>query len=467
MAQLQQKPLEQTMKFVSTRMKKVFSGGELRVRLKNVAMPIFLETLLVMMLGATDTFMLSRYSDNSVAAVGFVNQIVNLAFLVFQVVALGTSVLCAQYLGAKEGKKEVQVVGISIALSTVIGLLVSVALYSGGHAILSIMGLRPDLMADGLPYMKIVGAFAFLQAISMTLSASLRAADKAYYPMVVTLVVNVINLFGNYILIFGAFGMPRLGAEGAAISTSFSRGVAVVLLFLFLKKKHIPRFPLQWFLPFPKKELGNLLKIGLPSAGEQISYSLSQVVITYFINMLGNEALTARAYCMNLVMFSYLLSLAIGQGGAIVIGHLVGERHSNAAFVFGKYGIKLSIFCTFVISILLALSGEFIFPFLTHNKEIIAMGIVILWIDVLLENGRAINIFFVNSLRSAGDIYFCTIVGLIVMWSVSVGLSYYFGLSLGWGLAGMWFAFLLDENIRGLIFIKRWWGKKWMSKAFV
>ena len=95
------------------------------------------------------------------------------------------------------------------------------------------------------------------------------------------------------------------------------------------------------------------------------------------------------------------------------------------------------------------------------------MGIVILWIDVLLENGRAINIFFVNSLRSAGDIYFCTIVGIIVMWSVSVGLSYYFGLSLGWGLAGMWFAFLLDENIRGIIFVKRWWGKKWMSKAFV
>ncbi len=455
------------MNAVSSRMKKAFANGELRIRLKNVAMPIFVETLLMMMLGAMDTFMLSRYSDNSVAAVGFVNQIVNLAFLVFQVVALGTSVLCAQYLGAKEGKKEVQVVGISLALNTLIGVLVSASLYFGGRSALELMGLRSDLMLDALPYMKIVGAFAFLQAISMTLSAALRAADKAYYPMIVTLVVNVINFFGNYMLIFGEFGMPRLGAEGAAISTSISRGVAVLLLFYFLKKKHIPRFPVQWFIPFPKNELKNLLKIGLPSAGEQISYSLSQVVITYFINMLGNEALTARAYCMNLVMFSYLLALAIGQGAAIVVGHLVGERHTNAAFVFGKYGIKLSIFCTIVISTIIALSGEFVFPLLTQNEVIIKMGIVILWIDVILENGRAINIFFVNSLRSTGDIYFCTIVGIIVMWTVSVGLSYIFGISLGWGLAGMWFAFLLDENIRGAIFVKRWWSKKWLSKGFV
>lgn len=439
----------------------------LRKRLQNLALPIFVEILLVMMLGAIDTFMLSRYSDNSVAAVGMVNQLVNLAFLVFQVVALGTTVLCSQYLGAKNDKKVVQVVGISLILNVVIGIIVSVCLFFFAKNILLLMGLREELMPDGMVYMKVVGAFAFFQAISMTLSAALRSANKAYYPMMVTLIVNVINFIGNYALIFGELGMPQLGVEGAAISTSVSRFIAVLLLFYFLFKKHIPTFPLSWFYPFPTSEVKKLIQIGVPSAGEQISYSLSQVVITYFINYISTEALTARTYCINLIMFTFLITLAIAQAGAIAIGHLIGEKRIKAAFVLGKYGIKLSVIFSLVFSTILAFSGNSLLSLLTENQEIIKMGVLVLWIDILLENGRALNLFTVNALRATGDIYFPVMIGVIVMWSVSVGYSYLFGINFGWGLAGMWVAFVLDENIRGAIFLHRWYGKKWSKKSFI
>ena len=95
------------------------------------------------------------------------------------------------------------------------------------------------------------------------------------------------------------------------------------------------------------------------------------------------------------------------------------------------------------------------------------MGVIILWIDVVLEFGRSVNIFAVNALRSAGDIYFPVLLGIVVMWSVSVGGSYLFGISMGWGLVGMWFAFLLDENIRAAIFIHRWFSLKWTTKGLV
>ena len=123
------------------------------------------------------------------------------------------------------------------------------------------------------------------------------------YPMMVTVVVNILNIIGNYVLIFGKFGAPALGVEGAAISTSIARGVSMLILFIILFKKHIPSFPMKLFRPFPWIELKNLLKIGLPSAGEEISYSSTQVVITYFINMLGNEALATRTYCWNMLFF--------------------------------------------------------------------------------------------------------------------------------------------------------------------
>ena len=234
--------------------------GKLSRQLTALAGPIFVETLLVMMLGAVDTFMLSRYSDNSVAAVGVVNQLMNLVFLLFEVISLGTSILCSQYIGAGQRDKVIQVVGISLLFNSIFGLLVSVALLFLAEDLLLLMGLRPDLMADGLPYMRIVGGFAFLQAISLSLSASLRSADKAKYPMYVSMVVNVLNIVGNYTLIFGKFGMPALGVEGAAISTSLCRLVSVIILFVVLFKKHIPAFPKELFTPFPWVEMKNLLK---------------------------------------------------------------------------------------------------------------------------------------------------------------------------------------------------------------
>ncbi|MBQ4621233.1 MAG: MATE family efflux transporter [Bacteroidaceae bacterium] len=441
--------------------------GNLSRQLTALAGPIFVETLLVMMLGAVDTFMLSRYSDNSVAAVGVVNQLMNLVFLLFEVISLGTSILCSQYIGAGQRDKVIQVVGTSLLFNFLFGILVSIALLFLAEDLLMLMGLRPDLMADGLPYMQIVGGFAFLQALSLSLSASLRSADKAKYPMYVAMVVNVLNIIGNYALIFGKFGMPALGVEGAAISTSFCRFVSVIILFVILFKKHIPSFPKELFTPFPWVELKNLLKIGIPSAGEHMSYSLSQIVITYFINIISNQALATRSYVTNIVMFTFIFALSIAQGGAILIGHLVGMKKIQAAYTIGKRIMRMGAAMSVSLALLTALFGKQILSLLTSDPWIIATGASILWIEVFLEHGRALNFFGVNALRSTGDIYFPVNVGIIVMWTVQVIGSYVLGISMGWGLVAMWAVFALDENIRGLIFVHRWKSFKWVGKGFL
>lgn len=448
-------------------MEQVIRQINIRKGLTKLVVPIFIETLLIMTLGAMDTLMLSRYSDDSVAAVGVVNQIIMFAFLVFEVINIGTSVLCSQYLGAKLYRNMVQVVGVSLLLNLVVGGVVSAVLYFGAETLLGWMGLRPELLKYGIGYMQIVGAFAFFQAISLTISASLRSADKAIYPMLVTVLVNVMNIVGNYILIFGKFGMPALGAEGAAISTSVARGVSMVVLFVILFRKHIPRFPLAYFRPFPFVELKKLLQVGLPSAGENMSYSFSQVVITYLINILGNNALAARTYTVNIIMFVYLFAIAMAQGGAISIGHLVGQRKIRAAYLLGKYVMRLSILVSLSLSCIWAVFGHSIFSMLTQNEEIVKLGVTVLIVDVVVEIGRAVNIYATNALRSAGDVNYPFYVGFAVQWTVSVGCSYLFGIYWGWGLVGMWCAFLLDENIRALLFVRRWNSLKWAKKAFV
>ena len=448
-------------------MGKEATDTSLKRQLKVLTIPVFIEMALVMMLGAVDTVMLSRYSDNSVAAVGLDNQLISLVFLVYQFFSMGAAILCAQYIGAGLKKRLVQVVGMALVVNLIVGFGVSALLFFYAEELLKLMGLRPELMGDGLIYLQVTGALSFFQALSLTFSASLRSADKVVYPMVVTGIVNVINILGNYALIFGHWGFPQLGVEGAAISTATCRAIAMILLCVIHFKVHIPRFPMKYFRPMPWQELKNLLHIGIPAMSENISYCLSQVVITYFINEISNEALAARTYCHNMIMFVYLFCLSITQGGDILVGHLVGQQRHQAAYVLGNYFFRWSMIITLTGSIMLAITGENILSAFTDNEEIIKMGVWVLFVDIFLEVGRTSNIFAGSTLRATGDVVYPFVIGVIFQWSVAVGVSYVIGIPLGFGLVGMWIGFALDENIRGVILMRRWRSGKWRTKGFV
>ncbi len=443
------------------------ANQSLKRQLKVLSVPVFIEIALVMLLGAVDTVMLSRYSDNSVAAVGLDNQLISLVFLVYQFFSMGAAILCAQYIGAGLRKRLVQVVGMALVVNLMLGLTVSALLFLYAEQLLRLMGLRPELMNDGLIYLRLTGALSFFQALSLTFSASLRSADKVVYPMMVTGIVNVLNIIGNYALIFGHWGFPQMGVEGAAISTATCRAVSMVLLAAIHFRVHIPQFPLNYFHPMPWQELRNLMKIGIPAMSENISYSLSQVAITYFINKISNEALATRTYCYNMIMFVYLFCVSITQGGDILVGHLVGQQRHQAAFVLGNYFFRWAMIITLTGSALLAITGRSILSAFTDNQEIISMGIWILVIDWFLEIGRTSNIFAGSTLRATGDTIYPFVIGVIFQWSIAVGLSYVIGIPLGYGLVGMWVGFAIDENIRGIILMRRWRSGKWRTKGFV
>lgn len=441
-------------------------ASPLRRELVQLTIPILVETLLVMTLGAVDTFMLSRHSDISVAAVGLANQVLSFCFLVFEVINLGTSVLCSQYLGARLRDRMETVVGVSLVANFIFGISISVALLCFSGPILMSMGLTGPALAEGAGYMRIVGAGAFLQALAMTLGAALRSNNKAIYPMLVILVVNILNIAGNYAFIFGELGAPKLGVNGAAISTVASRLIAMTILFVIVFRTTVRRFPMHIFRRFPTEEFRNLMKIGLPSAGEALSYSCSQLVIAYFITGLGLEALAARTYCVNIIMYGYLFCIAISHAGAISIGHLVGAGKWVGAYVLGKYLLRVAVGCTLAFSIVIASGGTWIMQSLTSNPQIIALATTILWIDVALEVGRPVNILFVNTLQAAGDVNYPFYVGLIFMWSVAVVGAYFCGVTAGFGIIGMWWMFTLDENLRGIVFLRRWQSRRWMHRGF-
>ena len=444
--------------------RKIFSvKGILRNRLVRLTWPIFIETTLILLLGIGDIFMLGGYSDYAVGAVGTVNQILNMVFLLFAVVTTGTSVLVARYLGERDRRSMKAVVSVSIVFNTIFGIALSVALCVFARPILNAMELRPELIDDAIIYMQIVGGFAFMQSLALTLSAILRSLQRPKFPMVAIVVVNIVNLVFNYVLIYGHFGAPELGAEGAAIATVASRIADVLILLISLFHIVLRDFSRSDVLPFRWDKLREVFDIGLPSAGEMLSYSISQVVVTYFINILSNEALIARMYVTNIVMVTYLFAIAVAQSCSITVGYLVGEHRFRAAHKLMIYCVRITLMVSLAIGLIIAIFGRGILSVFTENKEVLALACVVVWVDIVLEIGRALNLIVIQSLRAAGDYIFPVVFGFFSVWFISVGGSYLLGIVASIGLAGMWFAFAVDENVRGWTMLRRWNRRGWID----
>ncbi|GAA0314509.1 MATE family efflux transporter [Bacillus carboniphilus] len=428
--------------------------------------PIFIEIFLHMLMGNADTLMLSQYSDNSVAAVGVANQIVSLLIVMFGFVATGTAILVAQYLGADRDLDAGGVSVVSLFANLVFGAVLSLAILVFTTPILKMMDLPPELMDEASSYLKIVGGFGFVQALIMTAGAILRSHGFTRDAMYITIGMNILNVIGNYFFIFGPFGFPVLGVDGVAISTTVSRLIGFVVIIIVLVKRAPDALPFRK-LTEPLRHLKDLLKIGIPSAGEHLSYNGSQMLITYFITMLGTEALTTRVYATNIMMFIFLFAVAISQGTQIMIGHMIGAGKINEAYHRCLKSLKIAIVISLGMAVLGYLFSEPLLGIFTDNPTIIAVGSTLIMLTIILEPGRSFNLVVINSLRAAGDVKFPVYMGILSMWGVSVTLAYFLGITLGLGLVGVWIAFCADEWLRGIIMLFRWRSKVWVDKTFV
>lgn len=429
--------------------------------------PIFIEVLLHMLMGNADTLMLSQYSDDAVAAVGVSNQILSVVIVMFGFVAAGAAILVAQNLGANKHKDAGSISVTSLSVNLWFSLLLSFGLFIFSEQILNVMDLPASLMGEAIDYMNIVGGLIFVQAMLMTIGAILRSYGHTKDTMFVTIGMNILNVIGNYFVIFGPFGLPVFGVEGVAYVTAVSRAVGFLVLLVLLVKRVAGGLPWRSFYHYEKAHLKNLLNIGVPSAGEQLSYNASQMVITYYVAQMGATAITTKVYAQNLMMFIFLCSIAIGQGTQILIGHLIGAKETEQAYRQCMRSLKFAILISLSVAVVFYFSSDILLGLFTSDQAIITTGSILLLMTIVLEPGRAFNLVVINSLRAAGDVRFPVIIGILSMWGVQVTLAWILGLHYAYGLVGIWIGFIVDEWLRGLIMLRRWKSKVWVQKSFI
>ncbi|WP_018132790.1 MATE family efflux transporter [Effusibacillus pohliae] len=438
-----------------------------KLRLFALTWPILIEFLLHMLMGSADTFMLSHVSDEAVAAVGVANQLVFLTIILFGFVATGTAVTVAQYLGARQPAKASRIAAISVTINLLFGVAVSVLLVLFREQFLHLLQLPPNLLKFADAYLTIVGGTIFVQALLVTVSSIVRSHGFTGDAMFVSLGMNLLHVFGNYLFVFGALGVPQLGVTGVAISTAVSRTIACIVMFVLMYRRI--QFPIQWsdYIRLDRQMIRQILKIGVPSAGEQLSYQTSQIMITFFITALGTAALATRVYTLNIMFFIMLFGLSLGQGTQILVGHLVGAGQKEAAYRQLLASLKWSLLITLAVASAVAVSREHLLGIFTNDPLIVQTGAGLLLFCLILEPGRTFNLVVISSLRAAGDVQFPVFMGILSMWGVSVPLSYYLGIHLHYGLLGVWMAFAADEWLRGILMYWRWRSRAWEKKALV
>ncbi|MBX7002578.1 MATE family efflux transporter [Bacillus sp. FSL K6-3458] len=428
--------------------------------------PIFIEISLYMLMGSADTLMLSQYSDNSVAAVGVSNQLLNLLIVMFSFITTGTTIVIAQLLGAGRKQEATQVAYVSLGTNFLISFVISLLMFVLAVPILHMMGLSSELMPDATVFLQIVGLLSFIQALIMTYSAILKSYGFTRDTMYVTIGMNLLNVAGNYLVIFGPFGFPVLGVMGVALSTSFARLIGLTAMILIVRHRIGLQFSFKRMFYIQRTHLKKLLKIGIPSAGEQLSYNGSQMIITLFITFMGTQALAAKVYTQNLMMFIMLFGAAISQGTQILIGRLIGAKEFDAAYRRCMKSLYWAIAISLLSSTALSLSSTHLLTFFTSNSEIIQIASLLLILTIILEPGRSFNMVIINSLRAAGDAKFPVYMAMISMWGIGLPIAYLLGIQLEMGLIGVWISFIVDEWVRGIFMYRRWRSRIWTEYRF-
>lgn len=433
----------------------------------SLAWPIFFQSLLGVALGYVDTIMLSNYNDTAVGAIGNANSIIGFLALAFTIISSATGIMVSQYLGA--GKKEEMnriytvALGFNLALSAVISLVV----FLFSNPLLSAMQVPPEMMSEADMYMKIVGGTIFTQALINALSQIFASNGKTVFGMLIAFGMNIFNIAGNALFLYGPLQCFGLGASGAAVSTSVSRAFAVVAGFIYFRTVIKGSIGIKYLKPFPFRLLKELFRLGIPTAGENISYNFSQLVITAFVNTMGIVAINTKIYATMLSMFTYMIALSAAIATQIIVGHSVGAGDYDFAYKKVLKTLRFSLVVSISVAVVNWLIAPMTFWQFSHNANVASLGAAVMLISVFLEFGRTTNIVVINSMKAAGDVKFPTVLAIFSMWLLSVLIAYVLGVVLGMGLVGVFIGMAVDEIFRGIVVFIRWIKGSWRGKRVI
>lgn len=432
--------------------------------IKKLIIPLMIEQFLTVFVGMADTVMVSQTGEAAISAVSLVDTVNVLLINIFAALANGGAVVAGQFLGHKNRKESCKVANQLLLFATLVSAVVMLLTLVFHNGVLhGIFGkIDAEVMKSAKIYLVITALSIPFIAIYNAGAALFRAMGNSKVTMIVTFIMNTINVAGNAILIFGF----HMGVMGVAIPTTISRIVAaiIIVVMLFQGKREITLkgyFKLQLSGSIIKK----ILYIGVPNGLENSMFQLGKIVVLSLVATLGTSSIAANAVSNTIALFQIIPGQAIGMAMLSVTAQCVGAGDYEQVKYYNKKLVKITYGAMLIVNMIVVA----LLPLLIHLYHLGKTAASITqWIIIFHALCACViwplSFSLPNTLRAANDVKFCLILSVISMWAVRIAPSYILARNFGLGVKGIWIAMVLDWCVRAIFFTIHYKRENWIPK---
>lgn len=430
-----------------------------------IALPITLQILLVNVLPFADMMMIGRLGEAEVAAVGLANQMFFLVFLIFFGINSGTSIFVAQFWGNKDYKGIHQMVGLSLVSTLSFALPFALVSLIFPTQLMRIFTPDPAVIRLGAEYLRIVAPSFIFSGISFSFAMALRSVERPQIPLLVTAISVGLNIILNLVLIFGLMGFPALGVRGAAIATSISRGVELLVTVVLIYARKLPvAASIREYLSFNKALVRKFVITVGPVLLNEFAWSLGMVVYKLVFARMGTEVIAAANITESIQSLFFVVLLGIGNTAAVMIGKKIGEGKQEDATRYARHFIIQGLFIGAALGILMSATAPVVVLVLKMRPETIRLVMWTLIALGFLIPIKAFNIqMIVGMLRSGGDTTFSFITELVGVWAIGVPIALVAGLVLDFSLPVVYLLVGIEEVFKFILTAVRFRSGKWIN----
>lgn len=417
-----------------------------------IAYPVMLSQLGHILVGVFDSIMVGQLGPEPLAASAFANSIFHV-FVMFGIgISFGITPLVAQSDGQGDDQSIIRILRHGIILCGITGLLLFAAL-SATSLILPYLGQPESVLSLGLPYYFIIAGSIVPLMIFQNFKQFTEGLSITRQVMYITVLSNVVNVFLNYLLIFGKLGFPALGLNGAGWATLISRIVMVIVVWWYVKKGDLFKSYREGFRLFMvrAKYFKPMLKLGVPTATQFLFEVGAFSVATVMMGWLGETELAAHQIAISLVSLSYMMATGISAASTVRVGNHIGKVDGVNLLRTGRANFALGIIFMSICGAGFILFNGFLPTLYIKDSQVVQMAGSLIIIAGLFQLSDGVQVVGLGNLRGMSDVKVPTVITFIAYWGLAVPISYVFGFVLDFGPQGIWYGLLTGLTIAAIL----------------
>lgn len=438
-----------------------------RKDLTRLIIPLVIEQALTVTIGMADTVMVSGVGEAAVSGISLVDTINILLINLFAALATGGAVVAAQYLGRRDAESACKAAKQLLYATTGVAVLISICALIWQNQMLGLVfgDVEEEVMRNAQTYFFLSLLSYPVLAVYNAGAALFRAMGNSRVSMMTSIVMNVINISGNAILIYGA----HIGVAGAGIASLLSRTVGAVIMVVLLRNPvHEIHFVKWWKPEFHPGLVKSILVLGVPNGLENSMFQVGKILVQSLIAFFGTAAIAANAVANTIASMEIIPGSSIGLALITVVGQCVGAGDYDQAKRYTVKLMKVAYITMGALNILMLLGTKFITNLyhLTPETTQIATELM-LYHGIMAILIWSMSFTLPNALRAAGDVRFTMLTSTISMWAFRIGFSYLLAQTFEMGVMGVWIAMTIDWAFRSVCFLWRFCSGKWKHKKVI